>query len=241
MGQSFGTTVSSEAEINYSLYENGSGNLTGVWAEQNTRESIYDAFRRKETFATSGTRLKFRFFGGWDWSGDLLKAQNWVQTAYSQGTPMGGDLPAKPENAAAPKFAVWAIKDPDGANLDRVQVVKVWVEDGKHVEKIFDVALSKGRKVDARTGKAPAVGSTVNLKTATYKNSIGATALSAVWQDPEFDPKRPAVYYLRVLEIPTPRWSTIVAVKRGKPLRTDIPATVQERGWSSPIWYTPRT
>lgn len=230
-----------DAQLDYSFYENGSGNLTGVWAEQNTRESIYDALRRKETFATSGTRLKFRFFGSWDLPADLTKRKDWVTNAYRSAVPMGGDLPAKPAQVAAPSFAIWAVKDPNGANLDRVQVVKLWRENGKHVEKIFDVALSNGRKVDAKTGKAPAVGSTVNLQTATYKNSIGATSLATVWRDPEFDASRPAVYYLRVLEIPTPRWSTILTVKRRQPLRTDVPATVQERGWSSPIWYTPAT
>jgi len=228
-----------DAQLDYSFYENGSGNLTGVWAEQNTRESIYDALRRKETFATSGTRLKFRFFGSWDLPADLLKRKDWVTAAYRSAVPMGGDLPAKPEPASAPTFAIWAVKDPNGANLDRLQVVKVWLENGKHTEKVFDVALSSGRKVDAKTGKAPAVGNTVDLKTATYKNSVGATSLATVWRDPQFDANRPAVYYLRVLEIPTPRWSTILALKRHQPIRTDVPATLQERGWSSPIWYTP--
>jgi hypothetical protein len=152
---------------------------------------------------------------------------------------MGGDLPAKPANAKAPAFVLWSVKDPDGANLDRLQVVKVWLQDGKHVEKLYDVALSNGRKVDPKTGEAPKVGDTVDLKTATYKNTIGATQLATVWRDPKFDPKVPAVYYLRVLEIPTPRWSTILAVKRGTPLSGEVPATIQERGWSSPIWYTP--
>jgi hypothetical protein len=226
-------------QISFNIYENGSGNLTGVWAEQNTRESIYGALRRKETFATSGTRLKFRLFGGWNFGKGILKDQDWVKQAYAQGVPMGGDLPAKPAAAAAPSFLVWSIKDPDGANLDRVQIVKVWLQDGKHVEKLFDVALSNGRKVNPKTGKAPAIGNTVDLQTATYSNTIGATQLSTLWRDPEFDPKVPAVYYLRVLEIPTPRWSTLLTVKRGTPLPPDVPATIQERGWSSPIWYTP--
>ena len=152
---------------------------------------------------------------------------------------MGGDLPAKPVQSKAPVFVLWSVKDPDGANLDRLQIVKIWLKDGKHVERLFDVALSNGRHVDASSGKAPAVGDTVDLKTATYKNTIGATQLATVWRDPQFDPKAPAVYYLRVLEIPTPRWSTILAVKRGTPLPPDEPATIQERGWSSPIWYTP--
>jgi len=227
------------SKVTFNLYENGSGNLTGVWAEQNTRESIYDALRRKETFATSGTRLKFRFFGGWNFDKSALRGADWIPKAYAQGVPMGGDLPAKPANAKAPAFVLWSVKDPDGANLDRLQVVKVWLQDGKHVEKLYDVALSNGRKVDPKTGDAPKVGDTVDLKTATYKNTIGATQLATVWRDPKFDPKVPAVYYLRVLEIPTPRWSTILAVKRGTPLSGEVPATIQERGWSSPIWYTP--
>jgi Protein of unknown function (DUF3604) len=227
------------SKVSFDLYENGSGNLTGVWAEQNTRESIYDALRRKETFATSGTRLKFRFFGGWRFDKSALQGADWVQKAYARGVPMGGDLPAKPTHAKAPAFVLWSVKDPDGANLDRLQVVKVWLKDGKHVERLFDVALSNARKVDPKTGKAPGVGNTVDLKTATYANTIGATKLATVWRDPQFDPKVPAVYYLRVLEIPTPRWSTIVAVKRGTPLPSEVPATIQERGWSSPIWYTP--
>jgi hypothetical protein len=222
----------------YDRIDNGSGNLAGVWAEQNTRESIYSALRRKETFATSGTRLKFRFFGGWNYDRSLLKSSEWVRTAYAQGVPMGGDLPAKPAATPAPRFIVWAAKDPDGANLDRVQVVKVWLEDGRPQEKVFNVAVSANRKIDGKSGLVAAVGTTVDVKTATYKNSIGATELSAVWQDPEFTSAAAAVYYLRVIEIPTPRWSTILAVKRGLPLTPETPATVQERGWSSPIWYS---
>ena len=221
------------------LYETSSGNLTGVWAERNTREAIYDAFRRKETFATSGTRLKVRFFGGWDFPSAITKEAQWVNRAYAKGVPMGGDLPVKPSSVAAPRFIAWGVKDPNGANLDRLQVIKIWLQDGKHVERIYELALSNGRKVDPRSGKAPAVGSTVDLKTAAYHNSIGATQLSAVWRDPHFDPSVAAAYYLRVLEIPTPRWSTIVSVKRGEPLPADVPATIQERAWSSPIWYVP--
>jgi len=221
------------------LYENGSGNLTAAWAEQNTRESIYDALRRKETYATSGTRLKLRFFGGWNYASNVLQSNDWVSKAYAGGVPMGGDLPAQRGKATAPQFIVWAVKDPDGANLDRAQVVKVWLENGKHVEKVFDVALSKGRQVNSRTHVAAPVGNTVDVKRASYTNSIGATELAATWSDPQFDPRVAAVYYLRAIEIPTPRWSTILAAKRGEQLPADTPATVQERGWSSPIWYTP--
>ncbi|MBI4164533.1 MAG: DUF3604 domain-containing protein [Acidobacteria bacterium] len=230
----------SETATFVNRYEMGSPGLTGVWAEENTRESIFAALRRKETFATSGTRLKLRFFGGWEYGSGLLKEVAWVKAAYSGGVPMGGDLPPQPTGKKAPKFAMWAVKDPNDANLDRLQVVKVWLDNGKHFEKVYDVALSNGRKVDPETGKAPSVGNTVDPRTATYTNTIGATELSAVWQDPQFDPKAPAVYYLRVLEIPTPRWSTIDAVKRGQPLPEGVPGTIQERGWSSPIWYTPQ-
>lgn len=215
------------------------GSLTGVWAEQNTRESIFSALRRRETFATSGTRLKFRFFGSWGYDENLLKHKNWVKAAYHGGVPMGADLPARPDNRSTPTFVAWAVKDPVGANLDRLQIIKLSLVEGKYVEKIYDVALSNGREVDVKTNKAPAVGSTVEMQKATYTNMIGAPHLAVVWQDPEFDPKAAAAYYLRVLEIPTPRWSTIVAAKIGQPLPADIPATIQERGWSSPIWFNP--
>lgn len=219
--------------------QGGSSGLTGVWAEQNTRESIFAALKRKETFATSGPRIRVRFFGGWDFSPATLRKADWTKQAYRTGAPMGSDLPFRAAGASAPSFILQAVKDPDGANLDRLQVVKVWVENGQNKEKIFDVALSGGRKTDPRTGKAPAVGSTVDLTTATYKNTIGAATLQTVWRDPEFDAAKPAVYYLRALEIPTPRWTTYIAAKNGLPLPTSSPATVQERAYSSPIWFTP--
>ncbi len=217
------------------------GNLTGVWAERNTRESLYDALRRRETFATTGTKLKFRFFGGWDYRSALLQRHAWVASAYANGVPMGGDLPVSHGEGRAPVFAIWAVKDPNGANLDRAQIIKVWEEDGQSKEKVFDVAWSGTRKPDAVSGKVPAVGDTVDLKTGAYSNSIGATELKAVWRDPEFDALRYAAYYLRVLEIPTPRWTTLLAAQHGLPLPKDVPATVQQRGWSSPIWYSPDT
>ena len=219
--------------------QGGSSGLTGVWAEQNTRESIFAALKRKETFATSGPRIRVRFFGGWDFSPATLRKVDWTKQAYRTGAPMGSDLPFRAAGASAPSFILQAVKDPDGANLDRLQVVKVWVENGQNKEKIFDVALSGGRKTDPRTGKVPAVGSTVDLTTATYKNTIGAATLQTVWRDPEFDAAKPAVYYLRALEIPTPRWTTYIAAKNGLPLPTSSPATVQERAYSSPIWFTP--
>jgi hypothetical protein len=218
-----------------------SGNLTGVWAQSNTRESIYDALRRRETFATTGTRLKFRFFAGWGFGRNLLQKKGWIATAYADGVSMGGDLPAKPTSAKAPWFAIWAVKDPDNGNLDRVQVVKVWEDGGQQQEKIFDVVWSGTRTPDRRTGSLPAVGNTVDLETGKYTNNIGATKLKAVWQDPQFNPYQEAAYYLRVLEIPTPRWSTLLAIRNGLPLPEDVPATQQQRGWSSPIWYTPQS
>ena len=219
-------------------YAVGSGGLTGVWAEQNTRESIFAAIKRNETFGTSGVRVRPRFFGGFGYSDDLVRQPDWVKAAYSDGVPMGGNLPKAP-TGKAPTFAVAATKDPEGANLDRIQIVKGWVEDGKAQDKIYNVALSGDRKVDPKTGKAPAVGNTVDIKSATYTNDIGAAELSAVWTDPDFDSTQPAFYYVRVLEIPTPRWSTYDAAKLGIAPRKDVEATIQERAWTSPIWYTP--
>jgi hypothetical protein len=210
-----------------------------VWAETNTREAIFAAFRRKETFATSGTRIKVRFFGGWNYAPTLLGQTDWVKTAYGSGVPMGGDLPAAPAGKT-PRFVIQAVKDPHSGNLDRVQVVKVWLEGGKQQEHVFDVAWSGARKPDPATGKVPAVGNTVDLKTAKYTNTIGAAELQTVWSDPTFKANQAAVYYVRVLEIPTPRWNTLRAVEYGLPLPKDAPATLQERAWSSPIWYTPK-
>ncbi len=219
--------------------EFGSAGLTGAWAEENARQSIFSAFRRKETFATSGTRMRIRFFGSWNYAPSLTKSPDWVTTAYAKGVPMGGDLPGAAPAKGAPRFAVWAIKDPDAANLDRIQIIKLWTEGGSYKEKVFDVVLSGGRKVDPKTGHAPPVGNTVDLATATYTNTIGATELSATWKDPQFDPSKPAVYYARALEIPTPRWTTILAVKDHLPIPDNGHAILQERAWASPIWYTP--
>jgi hypothetical protein len=220
--------------------EFGSSGLTGVWAEANTRNSIFAALKRKETFATSGTRMRIRMFGGWAYDPAMMKSGGWVAKAYAQGVPMGSDMPARPQDSNAPKIIVQASKDPDGANLDRIQIIKIWLDGKNYKEKIFDVALS-GRRKDDATGHAPAVGNTVDLKTGKYSNAIGAATLSVVWSDPEFDAKTPAVYYARALEIPTPRWSTLLAIKNKLPIPKDAPATIQERGWSSPIWYSPST
>jgi hypothetical protein len=216
----------------------GSGGLTGVWAEENNRNSIFAALKRKETFATTGTRIRVRMFAGWGFGADLIRRPDWVAKAYAEGVPMGADLPARPAGAAAPRFVLQAQKDPDGANLDRVQVIKIWLEGGDYREKIFDVALSGGRKPDA-AGHAKPVGNTVDLKTGAYQNTIGAVTLATTWKDPEFNPAKPSVYYARVLEIPTPRWSTLLAVKNHLPIPKGAAATIQERAWTSPIWFTP--
>jgi hypothetical protein len=217
----------------------GSAGLTGVWAEQNTREAIYDALRRKETFATSGPMIRLRFFGGWNFKTNALDSPDWATKAYSTGVPMGGDLPAQSAVSQAPSFIVQAAKDPTSGNLDRVQIVKVWLEGDDYREKVFDVVWSTERKRDSRTGKVPPVRNTVDLKTAAYANTVGAPVLSGVWRDPEFDAAKSAVYYARAIEIPTPRWNTILAAKRGLPLPAHMPATIQERALSSPIWFTP--
>jgi hypothetical protein len=216
------------------------GSLTAVWAEENTRASIFAALKRKETFATSGTRLRLRMFAGWGYASNLLQDRDWVRTAYAQGVPMGADLPARPASAGAPTLVLQAMKDPDGANLDRLQIVKVWLQDGASMEKVYDVAVSGHRTIDPMTHHSrEAVGNTVNLQTGAYTNTIGATTLSVAWRDPDFQADQPAVYYARVIEIPTPRWSTLLAITNHLPLTTEVTATIQERGWSSPIWYTP--
>jgi Protein of unknown function (DUF3604) len=218
------------------------GGLTGVWAEENTRESLWDAMYRKETFGVSGPHIKVRFFGGWGYNADILKAKDWVHQSYANGVPMGADLPTMPQGGkgTAPTFVVWAVKDPTSGNLDRIQVIKGWTKNGQSFEKIFDVAWSgTDRKPDKWSGRVPAIKSTVDLEKGTYTNDVGSTELSTVWTDPEFDPSLHAFYYARVLEIPTPRWTLIQAVKAGVPPPDVVPLTGQERAWSSPIWYTP--
>ncbi len=217
----------------------GSAGTTAVWAEENTRTAIFDAMKAKETYGTSGTLIRLRFFGGWNYPQNVIADDEFVSRAYAGGVPMGQDLPKKPGSSKAPTFAVWALKDPESGNLDRIQIIKGFINKwGRTDEKIYDVALSDDRKADA-DGNIPPVGNTVNAKKATYTNNIGDTQLSAVWTDPDFDPAVKAVYYVRVLEIPTPRWTTYDSVRSGLPVPEGIPATIQERAWSSPIWYTP--
>jgi hypothetical protein len=221
----------------------GSAGVTAVWATENTREALFDAMKAKEAYGTSGPLIRLRFFGGWDLDEDLTSRDDFVKQAYASGVPMGQDLPVGvtdklPEKS--PTFAVWALKDPESGNLDRIQIIKVFVNKwNRPDEKIYDVAWSDGRVPDPDTGKLPPVGNTVDVKTAKYTNDIGDTQLSAVWTDPDFDPLQRAAYYVRVLEIPTPRWSTYDAARLGVEPLKDVPATIQERAWSSPIWYTP--
>jgi len=217
----------------------GSPGATGVWADENTREGIFDGIRRKETTGSTGPLIRVRVFGGWDFADGDLAATDWVSRGYDRGVPMGGDLPPKPAQATAPSFMVWAMKDPESGNLDRVQIIKGWYRGGYPYEKVYDVAWSDQREPDPDTGKLPPVGNTVDVPNATYTNDIGEAQLSAVWTDPDFDPSLHAVYYVRVIEIPTPRWSTYDAARNDLPLPTTVPATIQERAWSSPIWYTP--
>jgi hypothetical protein len=217
----------------------GTPRATGVWAPENTRGAIFDGIARKETFGTSGPLIRVRFFGGWNYDEDLVNDDDFVKKAYGSGVPMGGDLPAMPSGAKAPTFAVWAMKDPDTGNLDRIQIVKGWYDQrGYGFQEVYDVAWSDGRKQDVG-GNLPPVGSTVNIPDASYTNSIGDNELSAVWSDPHFDASQHAVYYVRVIEIPTPRWSTYDAKALGVAPPEDVAATIQERAWTSPIWYTP--
>jgi hypothetical protein len=210
--------------------------LAAVWAEENTRESLFEGMRRRETYATSGPRISVRFFGGWNYPPDLLARLDWMTLAERNGVPMGGELP--PAAGAAPTFALWALRDPASGNLDRLQVVKGWVDaDGSSRERVFDVAWSGQRQPDAG-GRLPAVGNTVDAASATFKNSIGAPQLAVVWTDPDFDPAREAFYYARVIEIPTPRWTTYDALRLG--VTPPQPTSLQERAVTSAIWYTPR-
>jgi len=221
--------MSGNKEVNWQL---GASGLTAAWAPANTRENIFDSLKRREVYGTTGTRIRLRFFGGWDYAaGDASQMDN----AYDKGVPMGADMPPR-TNGRPPTFLVSAGRDPDGANLDRIQIVKGWIDHhGKLHEKVYDVALSGGRD----PANPVPVGSTVDLETATYSNTIGAPELTASWKDPQFDPGESAFYYVRVIEIPTPRWTAYDRVRYGTQLPQDVPLTLQERAYSSPIWYRP--
>jgi Protein of unknown function (DUF3604) len=212
--------------------------LAAVWARENTREALWDAMARKEVYATTGTRPLVRVFAGWNFTAGDLDRSDFARHGYDNGVPMGGDLSAAPEGKA-PSFLIRALRDVDGANLDRIQIIKGWLEaDGETQEKVYDVAWSGDRSPGA-DGKLPPVGNTVNVEQATYTNAIGAPFLQAFWTDPDFDPAQRAFYYVRVLEIPTPRWTTYDAKFFGVERPDDVPASIQERAYTSPIWYTP--
>jgi hypothetical protein len=209
-----------------------------VWATDNTREALWDAMKRKEVYATSGTRMTVRFFGGYDYTADDAKTRYFAELGYAKGVPMGGDL--TPAAAGkAPTFLVAAMKDPIGGNLDRIQIVKGWVgAAGKTYEKIYDVAWSGNRK-PGKDGKVPPVGDTVDVERATWTNTIGVSELITVWKDPDFKPSQRAFYYARVIEIPTPRWTAYDQVRFGVKMSKEVPMKHQERAWTSPIWYSP--
>jgi Protein of unknown function (DUF3604) len=215
------------------------GGYAAVWAKANTRAAIFDAMMRREVYATTGPRMVVRFFGGWDFS-DADLTGNLAKAGYDRGVPMGSDLK---DGSGSPKFMLSALKDPMGANLDRVQIVKGWIDSsGKLQEKIFDSVWSDAetRKIGAN-GKLPPVGDTVDIAKASYINNIGDPELRTVWTDPEFDPDIKAFYYLRVLEIPTPRWVLFDALRYGAKLLPGTTLKAQERAYSSPIWYNPKT
>ena len=213
--------------------------LAAVWATDNTREAIWDALDRKEVYATTGTRITVRVFAGWDFQESEVQRPDFASAGYLRGVPMGGDLRAAPEGAA-PRFMIRAMRDVDGANLDRVQVVKGWIDyDGKAHERVYDVMCSDDRAITDESRCDRPVGNTVNVETATFTNSIGEALMLAYWKDPDFNSDQPAFYYVRVLEIPTPRWTTYDAAFYGVSLPEDVPATHQERAYTSPIWYKP--
>ena len=213
--------------------------LTAVWARGNTRSTVIDGMKRKETYATTGTRMRVRFFAGWDFEAAEVSRHDFIAQGYRRGVPMGGELTTAP-SGKAPRFMIRALRDPDGANLDRVQVIKGWRDgQGKTHERIYDVAVSDGRKIGSDGRCKTPVGSTVDVQNASYTNTIGDAVLAAYWEDPDFDAKQHAFYYVRVLEIPTPRWTTYDAAFYGVPLPDNVPPTTQDRAYTSAVWYTP--
>ena len=233
-------SLAGNPELSSYSYESIGAGLAAVWARENTREGIFDAMQKKEAYATTGTRIVVRLFGGWDYAEDEVYRPDAVSIGYRKGVPMGGDLEGKPSGKKAPVFMVGAMKDPWSGNLDRIQIIKGWIDKGgKRQERIYDVAVSDGRTIDADGRCRTPVGDTVDVENASYLNNIGDAELRAVWTDPDFDPKLPAFYYARVLEIPTPTWPAYDRKFYG----SDIPDTVamkgQERAYTSPIWYTP--
>jgi len=227
---------SSTPELTTWGFDQAASGYAAVWAKENTREALFEAMQRRETYATTGPRMTVRFFGGWNYAQDDVHRPNFADLGYAKGVPMGGDLSNAPKGKA-PSFIVQAAKDPDGANLDRVQVIKGWLDSkGKLHEKVYDVALADGRKPGA---KAKSIGSTVDVKNATYTNTIGDAELATVWTDPKFDAKQRAFYYVRVIEIPTPRWTAYDQKFFNSKMPEKAVMVGQERAYTSPIWYTP--
>ena len=219
-------------------WQTSASGLAAVWATANTREALWDAMARKEVYATTGTRLMVRVFAGFDFAADDVQRHDFVRYGYQKGVPMGGDLASAPAGKA-PAFLIRALRDVDGANLDRVQVVKGWTNaKGELEEKVYDVAWSGDRSLDA-DGKLPPVGNTVDVADASYTNTIGEPLLLAYWKDPDFDAKARAFYYVRVIEIPTPRWTTYDVKFFKVKLPEGAPTAIQDRAYTSPIWYTP--
>jgi hypothetical protein len=219
-------------------WQQAAGGYTAVWATENTREAIFDAMVRKETYATTGPRMTLRFFGGWDFAPTDAQSREPAGIGYDKGVPMGGDLRGAPDDKS-PSFLVYALKDAYSGNLDRIQIIKGWMDDaGKTHEQVYDVVWSGDREPGV-DGKLPPVGNTVDVEKATWTNSIGAAELITVWQDPDFDPKLHAFYYARIIEIPTPRWTAYEAKRFGIEMPQEVPMVTQERAYTSPIWYTP--
>ena len=219
-------------------WDMGAAGFVGVWAKENTRAALFDAFVRREVYASTGPRITLRVFGGYDFEAADAQASDLPTVGYDKGVPMGADLGAS--NGAAPSFLLAALKDPDGANLDRIQVVKGWLDaSGKSKERVYDAAVSGDRSIGPDGRCREPVGNTVDLKTGAYEDTIGSPQLVTVWTDPDFDPKQRAFYYVRVLQIPTPRYSLLDAVALGIDVKeTHRPPTIQERVYSSPIWYS---
>jgi hypothetical protein len=222
----------------FSSEEVASG-LAAVWARENTREEIFNAMKRKEVYATTGSRIQVRFFAGWDFTPDEVERQDFADQGYARGVPMGGDLHSAPPGKA-PTFMIRALRDPDGANLDRIQVIKGWVDGrGEVQERIYDVAVSDGRIIGTNGRCRTPVGNTVDVNKATWTNTIGDPLMTAWWEDPDFDANHRTFYYLRVIEIPKPRWTAYDAKRFGVTMPDDVPMVVQDRAYTSPIWYTP--
>jgi hypothetical protein len=220
-------------------YELLASGYQGVWASENTRKAIWDAMERKETYATTGPRIPVRFFGGWEYSENDLRSRAPAFIGYEKGVPMGGDLTNAPKGKS-PTFMVYALRDHVGANLDRIQIIKGWMDKkGETHERIYDVAVSDGRKIGADGRCNTPVGNTVDLEAAGWLNTIGASELGTVWTDPDFDPNQKAFYYTRVIEIPTPRWVVYDMVRLGAKIPKEAKLIHQERAYTSPIWYTP--